>query len=368
VAPYARGGAEVPRGNFLKILLLMLSELETEGAMTGGWGQFERRTALIFAISLLVIGGTLACIGSRDSRFGLWFLIGMEISVVCHELGHALFAVLGSMEVHSIVFGGGPLLWHRRFGETRVEWRVLPCTGYVTASPILTRQWYWPALVALGGVFGNMAVIGLLAALDALKTVSDAAGGGIVMAQALTIFGCLIPFSMTLNGIRVESDGRQLLKILWRRRPFDLAGFRAFCYVLLSVRRRSRACRMWGWKPGSRRFRLRAAEGCRKDAGNSDVGRARSGILSNQLLAQITPEQQAEWKQGTYDDWATEAFNIAYDDLYGDPPLSGSAHLDAAYVARAEKDVALQLNRTGVRLAAVLNKALGRQVADDPQR
>jgi hypothetical protein len=33
-------------------------------------------------------------------------------------------------------------------------------------------------------------------------------------------------------------------------------------------------------------------------------------------------------------------------------------------VARAEKDVALQLSRAGVRLAAVLNKALGRQVAE----
>jgi hypothetical protein len=88
--------------------------------------------------------------------------------------------------------------------------------------------------------------------------------------------------------------------------------------------------------------------------------------LAKQLLAQITPEQEAEWKQGTPDDWVMEAFNIAYDDAYGQPPLSKDAlqHLDAAYVARAEKDVALQLSRAGVRLAAVLNKALGRQVAE----
>jgi hypothetical protein len=83
--------------------------------------------------------------------------------------------------------------------------------------------------------------------------------------------------------------------------------------------------------------------------------------LANQLLAQITPEQEAEWKQGTPDDWAMEAFNIAYDDAYGEPPLSKDApqHLDAAYVARAEKDVALQLSRAGVRLALLLNLTLG---------
>jgi hypothetical protein len=31
------------------------------------------------------------------------------------------------------------------------------------------------------------------------------------------------------------------------------------------------------------------------------------------------------WKQGTPDDWAMEAFNIAYDDAYGGPPLPKDA-------------------------------------------
>jgi hypothetical protein len=37
-----------------------------------------------------------------------------------------------------------------------------------------------------------------------------------------------------------------------------------------------------------------------------------------------------------------EAFNIAFDDVYGQPPLSGTCP-PGAYVARAEKDVALPL-------------------------
>jgi hypothetical protein len=88
--------------------------------------------------------------------------------------------------------------------------------------------------------------------------------------------------------------------------------------------------------------------------------------LAQQLLARITAAQEAEWKQGTPDDWAIESFSIAQADGYGDPPLSGSVYLDAAYVARAEKDVALQLSRAGVRLAAVLNRALDRQTAAAP--
>jgi nuclease S1 len=88
--------------------------------------------------------------------------------------------------------------------------------------------------------------------------------------------------------------------------------------------------------------------------------------LAKQLLAEITPEKETEWRRGTPDDWAQEAFDIAFDDVYGQPPLSKDTlqHLDAAYVARAEKDVALQLSRAGVRLAAVLNKALGTQLTD----
>jgi hypothetical protein len=69
--------------------------------------------------------------------------------------------------------------------------------------------------------------------------------------------------------------------------------------------------------------------------------------LAKQPLAHITHEQEAEWKQGTFDDWGMEAFDIAFADVYGQLLLSKDTlqHLDAAYVARTEKDVALQLSR-----------------------
>ncbi len=56
--------------------------------------------------------------------------------------------------------------------------------------------------------------------------------------------------------------------------------------------------------------------------------------LAQKLLEQITPEREAEWKQGTYDDFAMEAFDIAFTDVYGETPLSKDTlkHLDAAYV------------------------------------
>jgi S1/P1 Nuclease len=85
--------------------------------------------------------------------------------------------------------------------------------------------------------------------------------------------------------------------------------------------------------------------------------------LATQLLEQITPAQAESWATGSPDDWAMEAFMIAKQDAYGDPPLSKSKpqHLDGAYVAQAEQDVALQLSKAGVRLASLLNAALRSQ-------
>ena len=76
----------------------------------------------------------------------------------------------------------------------------------------------------------------------------------------------------------------------------------------------------------------------------------------------MTPVQKADWARGTPEDWAMESFQIAKADVYGQlPPPNerGGYRLPDSYAAMAERDVTLQLSRAGVRLATVLNKALG---------
>jgi hypothetical protein len=88
--------------------------------------------------------------------------------------------------------------------------------------------------------------------------------------------------------------------------------------------------------------------------------------LARQLRTMITPEDAASWAIGTTDDWAMEAFQVAKSDVYGQPPLSNAQvqHLDASYVGTAEMDVTIQLSRAGVRLAYLLNSALGSKPTD----
>jgi hypothetical protein len=80
------------------------------------------------------------------------------------------------------------------------------------------------------------------------------------------------------------------------------------------------------------------------------------------LLGRISAGDVRAWSRGTPSDWAMESFHVAKDDAYGRlpaPNARGSYHLTGGYVAMAARDVAMQLSKAGVRLAMLLNGALG---------
>ncbi len=86
--------------------------------------------------------------------------------------------------------------------------------------------------------------------------------------------------------------------------------------------------------------------------------------IASDLIGHISPAQASEWQAGSPTDWAKESFQVAKADAYGllpEPSSRGSYPLTDEYVTTATDDVAQQLSKAGVRLAFVLNKALGRQ-------
>ncbi|MGC4061116.1 MAG: S1/P1 nuclease [Aquabacterium sp.] len=97
---------------------------------------------------------------------------------------------------------------------------------------------------------------------------------------------------------------------------------------------------------------------------------ANDTAIANALIAQITPAQQAQWRQGKPADWAQESFQLARDEAYGKlpaPQANGAYVLDSGYVDNAEQVVRQQLSRAGVRLAMVLNQALAGGGTSQPQ-
>lgn len=85
--------------------------------------------------------------------------------------------------------------------------------------------------------------------------------------------------------------------------------------------------------------------------------------LAATLEARITPAQKSEWERGDTTAWAMEAFDVARAKVYTLGSKPGCANdaiplsLPEGYEAQAKEVVALQMERAGVRLALLLNKA-----------
>jgi hypothetical protein len=86
--------------------------------------------------------------------------------------------------------------------------------------------------------------------------------------------------------------------------------------------------------------------------------------IADQLDARLRAADIKEWTQGTPRNWAMDTFEIGRLDAYAlaSTPTcqsGGSVALSPAYQRQAEKDAVTQLLKASVRLAAVLNAALG---------
>jgi hypothetical protein len=86
--------------------------------------------------------------------------------------------------------------------------------------------------------------------------------------------------------------------------------------------------------------------------------------IAEQLDARLSAVDIKAWTQGTPQSWAMDTFEVGRRDAYALPSTptcqsGGSVALSPAYMAQAEKAAATQLLKAAVRLAAVLNDALG---------
>ena len=86
--------------------------------------------------------------------------------------------------------------------------------------------------------------------------------------------------------------------------------------------------------------------------------------IADQLDARLSAGDIKDWTAGSPQSWAMDTFEIGRRNAYALPSMptcqsGGSVALTPAYRAQAEKDAATQLQKAAVRLAAVLNGALG---------
>ena len=84
--------------------------------------------------------------------------------------------------------------------------------------------------------------------------------------------------------------------------------------------------------------------------------------VATTLASKIKQSDRESWSQGTVEAWANETWTVARRFVYGSFPGSGATDapivLPGSYANDQTAVVALQLERAGVRLAAVLNRRL----------
>jgi S1/P1 Nuclease len=85
--------------------------------------------------------------------------------------------------------------------------------------------------------------------------------------------------------------------------------------------------------------------------------RGNERVYALQLVQTISEEQHQHWSEGSLISWVNEGHEIAARTIYGELPYIGKLPDD--YKTKALPIVNEQLERAGVRLAAVLNACLG---------
>jgi hypothetical protein len=179
---------------------------------------------VVFYSLCLVAGliyGRLAAVYHLPMPPLVWFIAGLAIGIAFHEAGHVLCALVARMPILLVSIGGGPLLLSGRLGGAKLEWRLLPFFGFVQCYPAFAYRKLSQAIFVLGGVLGNVTLVAIVAGLDFVGAVPPAARApltGIVIAQFLLILISLLPFTTSVGGTRIGTDGLQLLRLLWRPR------------------------------------------------------------------------------------------------------------------------------------------------------
>lgn len=90
-----------------------------------------------------------------------------------------------------------------------------------------------------------------------------------------------------------------------------------------------------------------------------DAALAQPG-LRQRLTRRAARAERRRLEQGTPADWAWQAHDVSRDSAYAPLPAARPALLDDGYLRHAAPAVELQLRRAGLRLARLLNEALGR--------
>ncbi len=228
-------------------------------------------------------------LGWDAMRMTISLYVAFLLGATAHELGHVAFAYAGSIPVRLLSVGAGPSLLQTRIGEISIELRLVPLCGFAGLYPAGIARKYATMLFAIGGILGNVALIGIVACLDKVGLVPRWAYdwvGPVVLVQLYFIAVNSFPFTERRRGL--PSDGLLLLRLL--KRPAREPTADGLAYAARLAAYSGNADRQPSESAASSRisYQLRRADG----STDKDVRREVSEALRRELARGGLPREE----------------------------------------------------------------------------
>lgn len=137
-------------------------------------------------------------------------LAGLWLGILFHEAGHFACARACGLRVMVVSIGRGPLLANWRTRDTNFEFRWVPSGGFVQAYLISDGRGWKQTLFTLGGILGNIALLILLAFLDA--SAANSALHAAIVPIAGVQYALIVLSLLPLSHDETASDGLLLLR------------------------------------------------------------------------------------------------------------------------------------------------------------
>jgi len=191
-----------------------------------------RRQRLVRSTYVFLLVAGPVCLFAAHAGGPYWpanlllLVMFLILSVVPHEFGHAIAAMLMRMEVIRIRFGFGSRVAHLYRHGVLIELLEIPLAGFISCSTLNQRGYRWrQVFFILGGPIANIAIsLGMFKAIGGWAHVSMAdwnsrVSPGLMLAivNAVIGWGSILPDWSWHTGLL--SDGAIILKLLLRPLP-----------------------------------------------------------------------------------------------------------------------------------------------------
>ncbi|HET6283564.1 MAG TPA: site-2 protease family protein [Polyangia bacterium] len=175
-------------------------------------------TLVLLVVAPLLLVGLLGHEGYKLVAWVPVFVVTSALIIPLHEAGHGLLGATVGLRIARIVVGKGRVILQRRIGGAMWDWCLIPLGGMIIAAPfdgsrfLRARMW----LFVLGGPLVDAAIAWLAWRLSVRFQAHDLLGSiltTVTWTAGTQLFFDLLPIKGNASGVKVGSDGRQLLSI-----------------------------------------------------------------------------------------------------------------------------------------------------------